>query len=105
MRRDEHEEHDPRATRAIMAVDIDADADDRRKRQRQRSRPRPRISIRVPAMSEAPRFSPPGPGPEHKVFEKDVGTWDADIMVRFPGMPPMPSRGVYAARLACGSLW
>jgi Protein of unknown function (DUF1579) len=56
-------------------------------------------------MSDAPRFTPPVPGSEHKVFEKDVGTWDADVEVRMFGGPPETSRGVAHNRLICGGLW
>jgi len=57
-------------------------------------------------VSDAPRFHVPTPGPEHEVFKKDVGTWDATIAVSAgPGMPPMVSEGVTTSRLACGGLW
>jgi hypothetical protein len=56
-------------------------------------------------MSEAPAFSPPRPGPEHAVFEKDVGTWDATIEVRQPGVPVQQNRGVAVNRVGCGGMW
>jgi Protein of unknown function (DUF1579) len=56
-------------------------------------------------MSEAPAFTPPTPGPEHRVLAKDVGTWDADVVVRMGGGPPQSSRGVSVNRLVCGGLW
>src|SRR5687767_7116392 len=44
--------------------------------------------------------------PEHKVFEKDVGLWDAEIEVRpGPGAPVQRSRGVSENRLTCGGAW
>jgi hypothetical protein len=57
-------------------------------------------------VSDAPKFQLPVPGPEHEVFKKDIGTWDATIEVHTgPGMPPMVSAGVATNRLACGGLW
>ena len=48
----------------------------------------------------------PGPGPEHQVFAKDVGTWDAEIEIRFaPGASPERQKGTARNRLACGGLW
>src|SRR5580692_10622765 len=61
--------------------------------------------VASPPMSDAPSFTPPAPGPEHRVFEKDVGTWDADVEVRMPGAPLQTSRGVAVNRLVCGGLW
>ena len=47
-----------------------------------------------------------GKSPEHAVFDLDVGTWDADILVTpQPDAPPVPSRGVAKNRLACGGRW
>jgi hypothetical protein len=41
-----------------------------------------------------------------KVFEKDVGTWTAEIEVRpQPGGEPVRSKGVSTSRLACGGRW
>src|SRR5208283_4573133 len=56
-------------------------------------------------MSDAPKFSPPPVGPEHRVLAKDVGTWDGDVVIRMPGAPPQTSRGVTVSRLVCGGLW
>ena len=54
----------------------------------------------------APELHIPKPGPEHEVFRKDVGTWDAAVEVRFaPGQPPQVSKGQATRRLACGGLW
>jgi uncharacterized protein DUF1579 len=40
------------------------------------------------------------------VLAKDVGTWDAEVVVRAgPGAPPLPSRGKSVSRLACGGRW
>lgn len=44
--------------------------------------------------------------PQHKVFEKDVGTWDAEVEVRpAPGAPVQASRGVSVNRLIAGGAW
>src|SRR5262245_16061639 len=41
--------------------------------------------------------------PEVKVFEKDVGTWDAEIEVRSaPGAQPERSRGLMTQRIVAG---
>jgi hypothetical protein len=56
-------------------------------------------------MSDAPKFAPPAPGPEHAVLAKDVGTWDGAVTIRMPGTPPQESRGVSVNRLVCGGLW
>lgn len=56
-------------------------------------------------MSDNPPFTPPRPGPEHEVFQKDLGTWDADIEARPPGAPPSRNRGVSESRLVCGGMW
>jgi hypothetical protein len=50
-------------------------------------------------------YQPPVAGPEHRVFLKDVGTWDAEIVIRMPGAPPQESRGYAKNRLVCGGLW
>lgn len=42
---------------------------------------------------------------ELAVLAGDVGTWDAQVVVRPPGAPPLPSRGVAVSRLACGGKW
>lgn len=57
-------------------------------------------------MADAPRppMSPPSPGPEHRVFEKDVGEWDARVEV-YVGPVPSASTGRMSTRLACGGLW
>jgi Protein of unknown function (DUF1579) len=42
---------------------------------------------------------------EHEIFQKDVGTWDAEVVVRpGPGAPPQTSRGVAVNRLI-GGVW
>jgi hypothetical protein len=58
------------------------------------------------APQDAPKYVPPVAGPEHRVFEKDVGTWDAEIVMRFPGAPAhQTSKGVSVNRLVAGGLW
>jgi hypothetical protein len=56
-------------------------------------------------MPDPSEFKPPVAGPEHRVFEKDVGTWDGDVEIRMPGAPPQHSRGVAVSRLICNGLW
>jgi hypothetical protein len=45
-------------------------------------------------------------GAEYAVFQKDVGTWDAHVIVRpGPGQAEQVSRGVSVSRLAAGGRW
>ncbi len=45
----------------------------------------------------------PKPGEEHRLFEKDVGTWDAEVTVTpAPGAAPQVSKGVSTSRLVGG---
>ena len=47
----------------------------------------------------------PKPGPEHKLLEKDAGTWDASVeMFGPPGSPAMVSKGVETNTIGCGGL-
>jgi hypothetical protein len=46
----------------------------------------------------------PKPGPEHDVFDKDVGEWDALIEV-YAGPAPSTSTGRMTSRRTCGGLW
>jgi hypothetical protein len=49
---------------------------------------------------------PLAPEPDHKsaVFEKDVGTWDAEVEVRpGPGAEPQRSRGITTNKLVAGA--
>jgi hypothetical protein len=42
----------------------------------------------------------------HEVFEKDVGTWDAEVVVRpSPGAAEQRSRGVMTSERVCGGKW
>ncbi|HEY4222764.1 MAG TPA: DUF1579 family protein [Myxococcota bacterium] len=43
------------------------------------------------------------PGPEHAIFKKDVGEWDADVEVFAP--VHAKSKGRMTSRLTCGGLW
>lgn len=53
-----------------------------------------------------PQFQVPQAGAEHAVFQKDVGTWDAQVEVRpGAGVAPQSSKGVMVSRLICGSQW
>jgi hypothetical protein len=42
---------------------------------------------------------------QHRVLAKDVGSWDAEVEVRFPGAPPQRSKGLAHNRLICGGQW
>jgi hypothetical protein len=47
----------------------------------------------------------PKPGPEHVVFNMDVGTWDAVVEAsQGPGAPLATSKGVEVNTLGCGGL-
>ena len=46
----------------------------------------------------------PKPGPEHKLFEMDAGTWDATVEMFMPGAPPMTSQGTETNTIGCGGL-
>jgi hypothetical protein len=46
----------------------------------------------------------PKPGPEHKIFEMDAGTWDATVETFMPGAPPMTSKGTETNTIGCGGL-
>ncbi|HET7295045.1 MAG TPA: DUF1579 domain-containing protein [Vicinamibacteria bacterium] len=47
----------------------------------------------------------PKPGPEHKLFEADAGSWDATVeMFPAPGATPMVSKGVETNVVGCGGL-
>jgi hypothetical protein len=55
-----------------------------------------------PAAAQMPM---PKPGPEHKLFEEDAGTWDATVeMWTAPGAPPMVSQGTETNTVGCGGL-
>jgi hypothetical protein len=58
-------------------------------------------------MSESQQgFQLPQAGVEHAVFQKDVGTWDAQVEVHpAPGAPPQLSQGMMVGRLMCGGQW
>ena len=50
-------------------------------------------------------WAQPGPTPEHKILQKDVGTWDAIVKVwPQPGAEPMESRGTETNELL-GGMW
>jgi hypothetical protein len=47
----------------------------------------------------------PKPGPEHKLFEMDAGTWEATVETFMaPGAPPMTSKGTETNTIGCGGL-
>ncbi len=43
--------------------------------------------------------------PEHRVLEKDVGAWDARVVIRLPGQPESVTAGEMHARLVAGGRW
>ena len=49
-------------------------------------------------------LEPPRPGPEHKILEMDVGTWDATVEIFVPGAEPMVSKGTETNTMGCGGL-
>jgi hypothetical protein len=55
-------------------------------------------------MSDSPSFPVPAPLPQHAVFQKDVGTWDAECVFRMGG-PEQRSTGVMTSRLIAGGKW
>jgi hypothetical protein len=58
------------------------------------------------APKAVPQFHIPQPGPAHQVYQKDVGVWDADVVINpGPGAPPIPSKGVATNRMGCGGRW
>jgi len=53
-----------------------------------------------------PSSQEPQAGAESAVFQKDVGTWDAHVVVRpGPGQAEQVSRGVRVNRLVAGGRW
>ncbi len=58
------------------------------------------VAAQAPAMPPMPK-----PGPEHKLFQQDVGVWDASVETFMaPGAPPMVSKGVETNAVGCGGL-
>lgn len=47
----------------------------------------------------------PQPSPEHRLLQKDVGTWDAEIALFVPGAPPIKSKGREKGELLPGGMW
>jgi hypothetical protein len=57
-------------------------------------------------MAESKRTEPAGLPPELRVLEADIGTWDAEVVLRpKPGAAEERSRGVMINRLTCGGRW
>ncbi len=57
------------------------------------------------ALAQDPQMPMPKPGPEHKLFHEDAGSWDATVeMFMAPGAPPMVSKGVETNTVGCGGL-
>jgi hypothetical protein len=62
-------------------------------------------SVLLAGAATAQDMPMPKPGPEHKLFEMDAGTWDATVeMWMAPGTPPMVSQGVETNTIGCGGL-
>jgi hypothetical protein len=49
--------------------------------------------------------APPGPGAEHKMLEKYVGTWECDVEMSSPGAAAEKSKAKSTAKLGCGGMW
>jgi hypothetical protein len=50
-------------------------------------------------------MSMPKPGPEHKLLEADVGTWNATVeLFMAPGAPPLVSQGTETNAMGCSGL-
>jgi len=48
----------------------------------------------------------PKPGPEHKIMNQDLGTWNAAVKVWMaPGQPPMEMLGTESNKWDCNGLW
>jgi hypothetical protein len=59
------------------------------------------IAVAAPVRAQ---MGPPQPGPEHKVFAMDAGTWDATLELKAPGMPATSAKGVQEDVVGCGGL-
>jgi hypothetical protein len=62
------------------------------------------LLIGAGAFAQVPEMPIPKPGPEHKVFQDDVGTWDAAIEMFFAPGTPMTSKGIETNAVGCGGL-
>jgi hypothetical protein len=59
-----------------------------------------------PGASPGQEMPVPKPGPEHEIFEQDLGVWDATVeTVMEPGGKPNVSKGVETNTLLGGGLW
>ena len=57
------------------------------------------------AVAQEPGMPTPKPGPEHKLFHDDAGTWNATVeLFTAPGAPPMVSKGVENNTVGCEGL-
>ena len=54
--------------------------------------------------AQAPEMPMPKPGPEHKLFQQDEGTWDATVEMSMAPGAPATSRGVETNTVGCGGL-
>ena len=60
------------------------------------------LLLSIPAVAQD--MPMPKPGPEHKLFEMDAGTWDATVETFMPGAPPSTSKGTETNTIGCGGL-
>jgi hypothetical protein len=57
------------------------------------------------AVAQDPGMPTPKPGPEHKLFHDDAGTWNATVEVfPAPGAPPQVSKGIENNTVGCEGL-
>ena len=64
-------------------------------------------SLRVARAQEEQQPQTPQPSEQHRLLQKDVGTWDAEVTVFSPidGAPPMISKAVEKCEMLPGGMW
>lgn len=58
-----------------------------------------------PAGGAGQAMAPPTPGPEHKMLQKYVGTWECDVESSFIPGAPEKTKAKNVCREACGGFW
>jgi hypothetical protein len=58
-----------------------------------------------PPAGGAGQMMVPAPGPEHKLLEKYVGTWDCDLESSFIPGKPEKTKATNVCRKTCGGFW